>query len=445
MNEWEIFYVKHDDVFIEPVGGGGDANGSKKNKLLWAMRCTHLSLNWQTSSMRKARSARVACVTHFSTTFDANLCCDNSNTLPRTLAINTDLSSAFPCSVWFVDVCVVVEAMEVFIARVNERRKKREKNKCDWNEYLGWRDVWCTTSAWPLTQNMLNDIVSVLILNQILGVCMQFGKNWCGLFGGAVLENSLDDTASIRMCAECVHLTRECGDDELKCDGFDAFNTFLYHMISILILNTFQYMSVQFTNNLLLLLRWNAFECLLNDTATIHLQCQRQHMTFDLLGQGWFLFGCAKFKEFLNHIIAKHIGHQTVGRRQDFIEHQLLLSGRGTLQFLLNEPRTVLILRKFNNVIGQITQLQIWIALIAEIFKQTRTARCTIECGGCWSCCRCSWSSRYSDRNCSGDLGEQRIRWTEDGVCSWQSNRSQLIHIAVLCLCTWCTVRYQCA
>lgn len=48
--------------------------------------------------MRNARSPRMACVTHFSTTFDANLCWDNSSTLPRTLFIKMDLSSAFPCS-----------------------------------------------------------------------------------------------------------------------------------------------------------------------------------------------------------------------------------------------------------------------------------------------------------------------------------------------------------
>lgn len=58
----------------------------------------YLSANEQTSSMRKQRSVRVACVTHFSTTFEANLCCDRINTLPRTEAISTDLSSALPCS-----------------------------------------------------------------------------------------------------------------------------------------------------------------------------------------------------------------------------------------------------------------------------------------------------------------------------------------------------------
>ena len=52
-----------------------------------------------TSSIRTALSARVAWVTHFSTTFDANLCWESCSTLPRTAATIRDLSSGFPCSV----------------------------------------------------------------------------------------------------------------------------------------------------------------------------------------------------------------------------------------------------------------------------------------------------------------------------------------------------------
>ena len=59
---------------------------------------THLSLNMQTSSISMLRSARVACVTHFSTTFEANLCCESVSTLPKTDLMSVDLSSGFPCS-----------------------------------------------------------------------------------------------------------------------------------------------------------------------------------------------------------------------------------------------------------------------------------------------------------------------------------------------------------
>lgn len=61
-------------------------------------KSTYLSLNVQTSSINAVRSDRVACVTHFSTTLEANLCCDKTKTLPRTLFIKMDLSSGLPCS-----------------------------------------------------------------------------------------------------------------------------------------------------------------------------------------------------------------------------------------------------------------------------------------------------------------------------------------------------------
>ena len=47
----------------------------------------------QTSSIRWIRSVRLACWTHFSTTFEANLCCDNARTLPRTALMIIALSS----------------------------------------------------------------------------------------------------------------------------------------------------------------------------------------------------------------------------------------------------------------------------------------------------------------------------------------------------------------
>lgn len=59
---------------------------------------TDLSLNPQSSSISNARSLRVACVTHFSTTLEANLCCDSCSTLPRTAATSRDRSSPAPCS-----------------------------------------------------------------------------------------------------------------------------------------------------------------------------------------------------------------------------------------------------------------------------------------------------------------------------------------------------------
>lgn len=88
--------------------------------------------------------------------------------------------------------------------------------------------------------------------------------------------------------------------------------------------------------------------------------------------------------------------------------------------------------------------MQIWITLIAKIFKQTRSTGWTIQCGcGCGTCCWCTWCGRYCHWYCSRNLWEQRIRWTEYCVCRWQTNWSQLINITIFCLGAWCTIWYQ--
>lgn len=57
-------------------------------------RTTHFSvLTLQTSSMRTLLSARDANWTHFSTTFDANLCCESNKTFPFTAFTIWALSS----------------------------------------------------------------------------------------------------------------------------------------------------------------------------------------------------------------------------------------------------------------------------------------------------------------------------------------------------------------
>lgn len=97
-----------------------------------------------TSSISMLRSARVACVTHFSTTLDANLCCESVKTLPSTDLMSVDLSSGFPCSA------------------------------------NGWKRLKAVIYDYftlQLTQNMLDDVVSVLVLNELFGVHVQLGKD----------------------------------------------------------------------------------------------------------------------------------------------------------------------------------------------------------------------------------------------------------------------------
>jgi hypothetical protein len=54
----------------------------------------------------------------------------------------------------------------------------------------------------------------------------------------------------------------------------NTLNALLHNMVSILVLNTLQDMSIKFTHNLLLLVRRDGLQSFLDHTTTIHLQCK---------------------------------------------------------------------------------------------------------------------------------------------------------------------------
>lgn len=56
-------------------------------------------------------------------------------------------------------------------------------------------------------------------------------------------------------------------------------------------------------------------------------------------------------KQFLNHVVAKHIGHQLQAVRLNFTEHLFLLIAVGGFQLLLDESRSVLVTTEFNHVV----------------------------------------------------------------------------------------------
>ena len=75
----------------------------------------------------------------------------------------------------------------------------------------------------------------------------------------------------------------------------------------------------------------------------------------------------AELKEFLYDVVTEDIRHQAVGGREDLLEHQLLLSRRGSLQLLLDEPGAVLVLTELHDVICQVPQLEVWVAVVPTI------------------------------------------------------------------------------
>lgn len=128
-------------------------------------------------------------------------------------------------------------------------------------------------------------------------------------------------------------------------------------------------MPVQFADNLLLLLRPNGFESLLNDSAAVHLQCERQNISANLLSQSGLLFRGAELEELLNDVVSENISHEVVRGGENFGENELLLSNCSAFQLLLDEARSVLVLGELHDVIGEIPELQIRESVVAEIFE----------------------------------------------------------------------------
>lgn len=64
------------------------------------------------------------------------------------------------------------------------------------------------------------------------------------------------------MRRQTVDLASESIDNELDVLGWDSFDGFLHHMVSILILNTLEHVVLKFLNQLSLLVRQDVFESL---------------------------------------------------------------------------------------------------------------------------------------------------------------------------------------
>ena len=70
-----------------------------------------------------------------------------------------------------------------------------------------------------------------------------------------------------------------------------------------------------------------------------------------MLGQKSFLHLIAVLEELLNNIVAKYICHKLQGVGLYLAEDLVLLVTICSLQFLLNEPRSMLIAAKLNDVL----------------------------------------------------------------------------------------------
>ena len=77
-----------------------------------------------------------------------------------------------------------------------------------------------------------------------------------------------------------------------------------------------------------------------------------------------FLFRRAVLEELLYDVVAKDVRHERVAGADDLLEDQLLVCLVCPLKLLLDEARPVLVLRKLNHVVGQVTQLHVGVPVV---------------------------------------------------------------------------------
>jgi hypothetical protein len=100
----------------------------------------------------------------------------------------------------------------------------------------------------------------------------------------------------------------------------------------------------------------HAGQYLLNHSTTVHLSRQSEHVSLHLIRQDLLLRLVSMFKQLLDDIVAKYIGHQLQAIGLNLAKHLLLLVAVGRFQFLLNETRAVLVATKFNNMVVYVLQ-----------------------------------------------------------------------------------------
>lgn len=78
----------------------------------------------------------------------------------------------------------------------------------------------------------------------------------------AEVQRYLNDTTTIWVTRKSCNVTRKRRNDKFNFLCRDRFNTFLYHMVSILVMHTSQNMPIKLLYKLHLLIKLNDLKCL---------------------------------------------------------------------------------------------------------------------------------------------------------------------------------------
>lgn len=203
---------------------------------------------------------------------------------------------------------------------------------------------------------------TVLILNEILQFVVKNVQDRSRLRFFAILEYTLDYSATVRMCREREDLLGDIAYDELDAFTRATFDALLNDVIAILILDAFDNVAFELARDLHLILGRETLDGFLNHTAAVHLQGERENIASDALGKVALVLRCAELEEFLarnkknegeewksllepylNDVVAEDVGHQLRRIGKNLFEDHVLLGVRGAFELLLNESRAVLI------------------------------------------------------------------------------------------------------
>jgi len=215
---------------------------------------------------------------------------------------------------------------------------------------------------------MLDDIVTVLVVEKLFVAFLDFVKNFCLSHFAAVFENPLQDSASVRMTRQCCSVDENVIDDEInllreklgsvrvavaRCfvgSVVQDFDAFLDNVISILIMDAAQHVVVKFSQESRKVVFVHCLQGFLDDTATVHLQRQLQHLALESFSDVGLHLGSTEIEQLLDNVVSKDIVPEAPNRRQDLLHDNLLLRDVAHFKPLLNEARAILVLAKLHDV-----------------------------------------------------------------------------------------------
>lgn len=156
-----------------------------------------------------------------------------------------------------------------------------------------------------MLDNVLHHVVAVLVDNQRRSRGVDFLEHRSASMLLTILQHALYDPTAILVGRQFLNVTSEGVDNELNMFGGYPLESFLNHMVSILILHALENAVLKFPNQLRLLVGQNMFQSLrrlarsaiedpsgtnlLHYTATVHLAGECYDVTFHLVCQASFL------------------------------------------------------------------------------------------------------------------------------------------------------------